>query len=163
LKLLPDRQGSRPIRPVRLLLVVDSLEAGGAERHVVDLAVALQRRWYKVTVACSIADGLAEPLERAGIPVRSLLDRRVKRRLSLTFAWRLRRLIKSGHFDLVHAHIYASAAAAVAATLNAGVPLVVTEHTEALWQTRRARVVCRVGSTRARSTRSRSRLRYAGA
>jgi glycosyltransferase involved in cell wall biosynthesis len=141
LRLSPDRQGSRPTRSVRLLLVVDSLEAGGAERHVVDLAVALRRRGYEVTVASSIADGLAEPLERADIPVRPLLDRRVKRRLSLAFAWRLRRLIKRGHFDLVHAHIYASAGAA--ATANAGVPLVITEHTEALWQTRSARMVCR--------------------
>ena len=39
----------------------------------------------------------------------------------------------------MHAHIYASAAAAA----NVGVPLVVTEHTEALWQTWRARMVCR--------------------
>jgi glycosyltransferase involved in cell wall biosynthesis len=139
LRLSPDRQGSRPIRSVRLLLVVDSLEARSAERHVVDLAVALRRRGYEVTVASSIADGLSEPLERADIPVRPLLARRVKRRLSLAFAWRLRRLIKRGHSDLVHAHIYASAAA----TANAGVPLVISEHTEALWQPRSARMVCR--------------------
>jgi hypothetical protein len=32
--------------PVRLLLVVDSLDFGGAERHVVDLAVALRRKGH---------------------------------------------------------------------------------------------------------------------
>ena len=128
-----------PIRPVRLLLVVDSLEVGGAERHVVDLSVALARLGYEVTVACSIAGGLSVVLEEANIPVRPLLGKLVKRRVSVAFARELRRLIREERFDLVHAHIYASAAAAAIATLGIGVPLVVTEHTEALWQGRRER------------------------
>jgi glycosyltransferase involved in cell wall biosynthesis len=128
-----------PISPVRLLLVVDSLEVGGAERHVVDLAVALAREGYEATVACSIAGELSEPLEEANVPVRPLLDKLVKRRVSVAFARELRRLIKEERFDLVHAHIYASAAAAAIATLGLGVPLVITEHTEALWQGRRER------------------------
>jgi glycosyltransferase involved in cell wall biosynthesis len=128
-----------PARPVRLLLVVDSLEVGGAERHVVDLAVALGREGYEVTVACSIGGGLSEPLEEANVPVRPLLDKLVKRRVSVAFARELRRLIREERFDLVHAHIYASAAAAAIAVLGTGVPLVVTEHTEALWQGRRDR------------------------
>jgi glycosyltransferase involved in cell wall biosynthesis len=122
-----------PARPVRLLLVVDSLEVGGAERHVVDLAVALGREGYEVTVACSIGGGLSEPLEEANVPVRPLLDKLVKRRVSVAFARELRRLIREERFDLVHAHI------AAIAVLGTGVPLVVTEHTEALWQGRRDR------------------------
>jgi glycosyltransferase involved in cell wall biosynthesis len=43
----------------------------------------------------------------------------------------------------VHAHVYASAAAAAIATVGTGVPLVVTEHTEAVWRGRRARLVTR--------------------
>ena len=130
-------------RPIRLLLVVDSLEMGGAERQVVDLAVALQRRGYVVTVACSVAGELSETLERAGIPVRPLLGRLAKRRLSIGYARRLRRLLKRERYDLVHAHIYASVAAAAIAALGTGVPLVITEHTEASWQTWRARWVSR--------------------
>jgi L-malate glycosyltransferase len=130
-------------RPVRLLLVVDSLEMGGAERQVVDLAVVLQRNGYEATVACSIAGDLSGVLEEAGIPVRPLLDRLAKRRLSPIYAWRLRRLLRMERFDLVHAHIYASVVAAAIATLGTGVPLVITEHTEASWQTWRARRVCR--------------------
>ena len=56
-------------RSPRLLLAVDSLQVGGAERHVVDLAVALRRKGYEVEVACSVAGGLSEPLEEAGVPV----------------------------------------------------------------------------------------------
>jgi glycosyltransferase involved in cell wall biosynthesis len=130
--------------PIRLLLVVDSLEVGGAERQVVDLALALRRKGYEVVVACSIAGDLSAALEETDIPVRPLLRRLVKRRLSPAYGWRLRRLLLgSERFDLVHAHIYASAVAAAIATLGTGIPLVITEHTEASWQTWRARWVCR--------------------
>jgi glycosyltransferase involved in cell wall biosynthesis len=128
---------------VRLLLVVDSLEVGGAERQVVDLAVALRRKGYRVTVACSVAGDLSGALEEAGVPVRPLLRRLAKRRLSLVYAWRLQRLLRKERFDLVHAHIYASVVAAAIATLGSDVPLVITEHTEASWQDWRARWVSR--------------------
>jgi L-malate glycosyltransferase len=130
-------------RPVRLLLVLDSLEVGGAERQVVDLAFALRRKGYRITVASSVAGDLSGALEEAGVPVRPLLRRMAKRRLSLAYAWRLRRLLKRERFDLVHAHIYASTAAAAIATLGTDVPLVITEHTEASWQDWRARWVSR--------------------
>ena len=131
--------GNESLRPIRLLLVVDSLDVGGAERHVVDLARTLRCRGHVVTVACSASGALSGVLEEAGIPVRTLLHRLVKRRFSLTYARRLRRLVKEGRFDLVHAHIYASATAAAVATLGTGVPLVITEHTEASWRYRHAR------------------------
>jgi hypothetical protein len=73
-------------------LVVDSFEVGGAERHVVDLAVALSRREYEVTVACSVAGDLYKSLEEANVTVRSLLDQLVKRRVSAAYARALRRL-----------------------------------------------------------------------
>lgn len=136
---MTDAPGSRP----RLLLFIDSLDVGGAERQVVDLAVALRRKGYEVTVACSVAGDLSGVLEKAGIPTRPLLDRLVKRRLSLAYAWRLRRLLRRERFDLVHAHVYASTAAAAIATLGTSPPLVITEHTEASWQDWRARRVNR--------------------
>ncbi len=148
---------------IELLLVVDSLEVGGAERQVVDLAVALRRDGYGVTVACSVAGDLSGALEEAGVPVRPLLGRLAKRRLSPAYAWRLRRLLRKGRFDLVHAHIYASVVASAIATLRTGVPLVITEHTEATWQDWRARwigrwVYRRVGRIIAVSTPIRRRL-----
>ena len=129
--------------PIRLLLLVDSLEVGGAERQVVDLALALRRKGYEVVVACSVAGDLSAALEEADIPVRPLLRRLAKRRVSFAYAWRLRRLLRRGRFDLVHAHIYASVVAAAIATLGTGVPLVITEHTEASWRTWWARWVSR--------------------
>jgi glycosyltransferase involved in cell wall biosynthesis len=137
-------------RPLRLLLVVDSLEVGGAERHVVDLAMALHRKGHEVEVACSVSGGLSEPLEAAGVPVWPLARRLVKRRVSVAYARGIRRLLRERRFDLVHAHIFASAVAAAIATLGKEAPLVITEHTEASWQTWRTRRVSRWAHRRAK-------------
>src|SRR5829696_8341063 len=136
----------------RLLLAVDSLEVGGAERHVVDLARALRRRGYGVEVACSVPGGLAEPLQAAGVPVWPLTRRLVKRRVSPAYARGIRKLLKARRFDLVHAHIYASAVAAAIAVRGTALPLVITEHTEASWQTWWTRRVSRWAHRRARHT-----------
>jgi glycosyltransferase involved in cell wall biosynthesis len=138
--------------PPRLLLIVDSLEVGGAERHAADLASALCRKGYGVEVACSVAGELAESLEAAGVPVRTLTRQRVKRRVSLAYARSIRRILKESWFDLVHAHIYASAVAAAIAVRRIGLPLVITEHTEASWQTWWTRRVSRWAHRRARHT-----------
>jgi glycosyltransferase involved in cell wall biosynthesis len=137
--LAPEKQGSLP----RVLLVTDSMSWGGAERHVVDLAVALSSRGYEVLVACSAGGPLAQELHQAGIPVRVLGGRLVKRRLSLAYAWRLRRLLRVANCQLVHAHVHASEVAAALATLGLAIPLVVTEHTEGPWRGRIARRLSR--------------------
>jgi len=128
--------------PLRVLLVVDSLDGGGAERHVVGLAVELGRRGHQVTVACSVVAGARGPahadlvaaLARAGVPVVALTRRLAKRRVSPAFARGLRRLVRAGGYDVVHAHIWASTVAAAVATAGTGVPLLLTEHTEAPWR-----------------------------
>ena len=128
---------------MRLLLVVDSLDIGGAERHAVDLAVALHRQGHEVTVACTAGGPLAGELEWEGPAIRLLGRGLVKRRIGISFARELRRLVNEGGFDLVHSHTYASAVAAALATLGSRVPLVHTEHSEATWRSARARRVNR--------------------
>jgi glycosyltransferase involved in cell wall biosynthesis len=132
-----------PVLLPRVLLVVDSLDGGGAERYVTDLAVALAARGHGVTVACATGGVLRAPLDAAGVPVVELVGRRVKRRVSTRFAAALRRLVRDHAPDVVHAHIYASEAAAALATWGTEVPLVVTEHTEAPWRGPGARAVSR--------------------
>jgi len=116
-------------------MVLDSLRLGGAERHVVDLSLALHRRGHDVMIVCS-AGGPFEDHLAGEVPVRVLLREEVKRRVSPSFAWRLRQVVAEG-FDLVHAHMFASAAAAA----TTGCPLVITEHSEARWQGRCDRIV----------------------
>jgi len=133
----------------KVLLVVDSLDVGGAERHVVGLARALLEAGYVPTITCSTEGALAPIARLAGVPVQPLLGRIVKRRVSLAFARGLGRFIRAERADLVHAHGYASAAAAALAVLGTGMPLVLTEHSEASWRTPRARLVSKLVYRRA--------------
>jgi glycosyltransferase involved in cell wall biosynthesis len=119
---------------LNVLQVVDSLGPGGAERHVVDLAVALRRRGHSVALACSIGGPLARELAAADVAVHRLMPTLVKRRACPEFAARLRPLVHAGHFDVVHAHIHASAVAAARATDGTPAVLVLTDHTEAPWR-----------------------------
>src|SRR5207249_11729805 len=120
-------------------LVADSLNVGGAERHVVNLASALVQRGHNVTLACTVGGSLAPLAEQADISVQPLLRHLVKRRQSLTYTWKLARLIRQDQFDLVHAHMYASALASAYATLGTGIPFVITEHSQAHWRSPYAR------------------------
>jgi glycosyltransferase involved in cell wall biosynthesis len=129
----------QPLRPMRLLLVADSLNVGGAERHVVSLASALVRRGHSVTLACSVEGALASLAEQAGVLVQPLLRHLAKRRFSPTFVWKLARFLRQSQFDLVHAHMYASALASASALLGTAKPLVITEHSQASWRSRYAR------------------------
>ena len=128
--------------PRRVLLVIDSLNGGGAERYVADLAIALRSRGWDVEVACSVAGAWAAPLRASNVPVNVLAGSLVTRRLSLRYVRALRRLLVQGRYDVVHAHLYASAAAAAAAAPR-NTPLVLTEHTEGPWRSWRARAVSR--------------------
>lgn len=130
----------QPLHPMRLLLVVDSLNVGGAERHVVSLASALVQRGHRVTLACSVEGALAPLAEQAGVLVRPLLRHLVKRRFSPTFVGKLARFLRQSQFDLVHAHMYASVLASASALLGTGIPLVITEHSQANWRSRYARL-----------------------
>ena len=135
----PPSTGTPP--PLSVLLVVDSLDGGGAERYVVDLAVALRRRGWPVHVACSVGGVHAATLADAGVPVTVLLDHLVERRVSGRYERALTQLVADLRPAVVHAHLFASAAAAVHAVRDLPVPLVVTEHTEGPWRDRRARAV----------------------
>src|SRR5579875_2159639 len=128
---------------MRILYVTDSLEMGGSELHVVRLARSMRRLGNDVSVACSIGGPLADALEQECIPTRPLLDHLVKRRISHAYARALRALIHEEQPHLVHAHNYASSVAAAAALVGIDVPLVVTEHSEALWRNRWSRCVSR--------------------
>jgi glycosyltransferase involved in cell wall biosynthesis len=133
--------GAGPPRPLPVLLVVDSLDCGAAERYVTDLAVALRRRGWPVHVACAVGGVRAAVLAAAGVPVTVLLDEPVEQRLGGRYERALTRLVADLRPAVVHAHLFASAAAAVRAVRHLPVPLVVTEHTEGPWQDRQARAV----------------------
>jgi glycosyltransferase involved in cell wall biosynthesis len=134
---------------LRVLLACDSLGIGGAERHIIALAAGLKRRGHDVTIACSVGGSLGGQVAASGVALRALSNRLVKRRVSVSYARTLARLVAAGDFDLVHAHMHASAAVAAVACARADVPLVITEHTEASWRDERARRTSRSAYHRA--------------
>jgi glycosyltransferase involved in cell wall biosynthesis len=146
---MPRRSESAPVRPLPVLFVIDSLDGGGAERYVVDLACALRRRGWPVEVACSTGGVRAGALREADVPVHVLCKALVKRRISVTYGHALRSLLRTRRFAVVHAHLYASAVASVQATAGTAVPVMLTEHTEAPWRGRSARSISRVVYRRA--------------
>ncbi|MBV8694664.1 MAG: glycosyltransferase, partial [Ktedonobacteraceae bacterium] len=130
--------GAAFCRPLRVLLVADSLDVGGAEQHVVSLAVALAQKGYHVTLACSVEGSLASFPRQGNVLVQPLLHTLVKRQFSLGFAWQLSQLVRRGSFDLVHAHMYTSAFASACALFGTSIPLVITEHSQANWRSKHA-------------------------
>jgi glycosyltransferase involved in cell wall biosynthesis len=118
--------------------VCDSLDIGGAERHVIGLATSLRRRGHDVTIACSSGGAFLSEALASGVAVRTLSEHVVKRRVSISYTRALADLVARARFDLVHAHMHASAAAAAVACARTSTPLVLTEHSEALWRDDRA-------------------------
>ncbi len=106
-----------------LLVVVETLGPGGAERALVTLLPELVRRGMRVSVAAlSGPYDLADELVLAGVPVHRLGDARSSFwRTSI----RLRQLVRTESFDVLHAHLFV---ASVHVALTRGVRRVVTLH-----------------------------------
>ena len=126
--------GCRRSQSMKILLLVDSLQVGGAERHVVDLARGLAARGHHTEVACGDSGPLNQVLLSAGIPCHVFAVGPVKRRLNLSYVRRLRTLLRARDFDIAHAHLYGSAAALTLARLGLKCTVVVTSHSESAWQ-----------------------------
>jgi glycosyltransferase involved in cell wall biosynthesis len=57
------------VRPIRILFVIGTLDIGGSERQLVEIASRLDRRRFSPTVCCLSDRGpLADALEAAGVP-----------------------------------------------------------------------------------------------
>jgi glycosyltransferase involved in cell wall biosynthesis len=113
------------VKSTRILHVIYSLEIGGAEMDLIAKAkVLVERSSYYIAIVCLLRRGeLAEEVEREGIqvigPVMSgKSDIRV-------IPWLLRAM-RSGRFDIVHTHMFASNLLGRMAAILAGVPVIIS-------------------------------------
>lgn len=101
---------------MRLLHIVDSLEFGGLERVVTDLAIEQRRQGHQVAVFSLLAtEGFAPELRQAGVDV--VLGHK-QGTADLRMLGRLRRLMRERNIELVHAHNFVPNYHAAAATLG---------------------------------------------
>lgn len=113
------------LRPARLVMLVDSLLAGGAERIAVEVATRVDRgRFDPLVIATRHTGPLEEPLQRAGVPY-LLLGRR--RGFSARKLLRAHRAIRGA--DLLHSHKFGSNVWGALLARATRVPLVVREPT----------------------------------
>jgi glycosyltransferase involved in cell wall biosynthesis len=113
----------------RLLLVATSLARGGAEREVVDLAIALGARgWTVAVVSMTAPNSFLEELATAGVEVASLKMRRG--RPTPGGLLRYGSFIRRWRPDIVHSHmVHANLLARVGRVFAPRVPVVCTVHT----------------------------------
>ena len=89
---------------MKLLLVIDHLGLGGAQRQLAELACGLQKRGHKVEVFNYFPhhDFFRARLEASGIAIH---DYRKGKGFSFGVLWRLARLIRRGSFDVVVSYL----------------------------------------------------------
>ncbi|HEY4866899.1 MAG TPA: glycosyltransferase family 4 protein [Candidatus Dormibacteraeota bacterium] len=116
----------------RVLLLIDHLGIGGAQRHTALLASCLVQAGHEVALAFTGTAQLAVAPGVRAMPLRpEPVSRRRDRALeesALTAAERFRPTI-------VHAHLYASALAGAAVAERHQIPLVLSHHSNGTWQT----------------------------
>jgi len=112
---------------MKILLLIDSLDVGGAETHVYDLARELARLGHEVSVASSGGE-IARRLARCG--VRHIKMRFFTRGVSLGLrdCFRLCRIVKREGFDIIHAHSRRAAFVGERIARRAQIPFVTTAH-----------------------------------
>jgi glycosyltransferase involved in cell wall biosynthesis len=120
-------QSAAPRR--RLLIVASTLHVGGAERVMACLAKGIDRGKFDVSVVYLKENGVVgEELERAGVELLPLPGRVYGQRDRLT-SLKLRKLIRTGGFDLIHTHdMHGFMDAAACKVLTPGLKHVHTFH-----------------------------------
>lgn len=117
-----------PKKTIRPLVLISSLDLGGAERVTVSFLLELAKRDLPA-VLCTVSsrqnDALASELTKAGV---FRHDLRARRLADPTAFLRYIRLLRSEKFDVVHAHGQDAAILGAAARALVRIPLVLTRH-----------------------------------
>jgi glycosyltransferase involved in cell wall biosynthesis len=134
---------------MKVLHLINTLSAGGAERHLLWLCRDLRSRGVETVVAClrervPTARSLRPDFEEAGIPV---VDLAAESRYDAAFPLRVARLVAAERPDVLHTHLpRADLGGLVAAALYPGIRWICSVHDvhEGSWSARRLLPVYRL-------------------
>jgi len=107
--------------PTRICQLITTLDVGGAEQCVFELASRLDRTRFDVHVVGLRGGALVRPLREAGVRVRVL---NVRGAWSVANPLKLRRLaavLRAGRFDILHTHLFHAGLAGRLAAKRAGI------------------------------------------
>ena len=128
----PTQLKRRIPQRVRVLYLIWSLDFGGAEQVVADLARKLDRQTFKPIVGCLNGKGrLAPLLEREGIKVFALCK---KPGFDFFLIPKLLNLIRTERIDLIHTHLFTANLWGRLAGKLSGVPVISSEHGMDNWR-----------------------------
>lgn len=130
----------------RILHMIDSLNWGGSERQLVEVARRQSQKGYRVTLACLRPEGpLRDVARRCGI---SVIGFSLKKGLFTLAGFRemlrLAGFLHRGHFDVVHTHDLYSNLMGVPAAWLAQVPVIISSRRDLgswWWYTARNRKI----------------------
>ena len=119
-------------RRIRVLHIIDSLVAEGAEQLLLDILSETDRESFEHVVCCLASGGpLVEEIQNAGVPV-CIIGR--KHKADLRSLAKMRNLIKEFQPDIVHTHLFTSSFWGRIAALITRRICVVTEHNTSHWK-----------------------------
>ncbi|MGA2033048.1 MAG: glycosyltransferase [Thermoguttaceae bacterium] len=141
-----------PPKTVRVLHVINGEHYAGAERVQDLLSLHLAEHGFEVGLACLKPGSFVAMRQARHVPLYPLP---MKGRFDLSVVWKLVRIIRKEHYELIHSHTPRSALVAALASAITGVHLVHHVHsptqcdTERPWQNRINTLVERLGLQRA--------------
>lgn len=121
-------------RKKKILYIIWSLDLGGAEQVVVDLAGRLRGGQFEPVVCCLNQKGRHSlRLEEQGIKVIALNK---KPKVDFSVIGKLLKIIKEEKIDLIHTHLFSAHLWGRIAAVIARVPVISTEHGIDRWRTK---------------------------
>ena len=111
---------------IKVVHIIGGGEFGGAERHIINLAGALNPQMVEVTVCCLFSDPFVGMAVQAGI---NAFDVTMRNRTDLSVVGKLASIIRKNNFDIVHTHgVRANLLGRLAARQANKKPVVTTVH-----------------------------------
>lgn len=110
--------------PLKVLHVIHSSALSGPQRHLLDIAKAIDKDRFQVEVACP-EGWLKDELKKNGVMTHEV---ELKDKFSIRSLLSLYRIVRSRGYNIIHAHMGRTGLYARLTGVFTGTPVIVTEH-----------------------------------